>query len=212
MLEKKIYKLTASELMKLYAKNYKQINRSMLAREKMGEKLGDKKGGWKFLQNTSYQLWKEIKKISPNDMTSLSRNEILHLVKTSNTILENKYHTLKGTEEQIKKQYREFSKRNYEVVKELLEKEGGRGKITDKMIKTRMEDISNDKEYYDFLHSDEYKKLTEKYKMESGDLQRDYILNQDNALEHYSDYLERLEDGKIEFNERELLIDNPFED
>lgn len=211
MLEKEIYKFTAEELLKLYAKNYKTIARSMNARERKA-KENEESNGWKYTQNTSYQLWKELKQFKPSTIKALSRNEILHMVKTSSTILENKYHTLSATEKQIKKQEREFAKRNYDTIRELLEKEGGRGKITDKMIRTRMKDISNDKQYYDFLHSEEYKRLTEKYKMESGDLQRDYLLNMDNALEHYSEYLERLENEEIEFNERELLIENPFED
>lgn len=211
MIEKELFKLTSKELIKLYGKNYNKVMSSMKAREKMFGKLGSQSGGWKFVSNTSYELWKEMKKYTPDITKDLSRNEMLHLYKLSMSILENKYYTLQATREQIKRQYEQFAERNYDTVKQLLEKEG-RSDITDSMIKNRLKKISNDRDFYDFLHSEEYKKLTEKYKMESGDLQRDYILNMDNALEHYGDYLERLEEGEIEFNERELLLDNPFED
>lgn len=209
ILEKELFEFTAKELVKIYAKNFYYIQRSMKARERKAEQLKNK-GGWKYIENTSYNLFKEM--LSPDKMLDMSRNDILHLVKISQTVMQDKHHTLSGTEEQIKKQYEQFAKRNYETVKSLLEKEGGRGKITDKMIKTRMKDISNDKDYYDFLHSDEYKKLTEKYKIGSDDLQRDYILNQDNALNHYGDFLKKVENNEMEFTERELFIDNPFED
>lgn len=209
ILEKELYEFTAKELIKIYAKNFYNIQRSMKAREKKAEQFKSS-GGWKYVENTSYNLFKEM--LKPENIVDMSRNDLLHLVKLSQTIMQDKAHTLKGTEEQIKKAYENFAKRNYDTVKDLLEKEGGRGKITDKMIKTRMKDIANDKDYYDFLHSDEYKKLTEKYKIESGDLQRDYILNQDNALKHYGDFLKKVEENEMEFSERELFIDNPFED
>ena len=100
ILEKELFEFTAKELVKIYAKNFYYIQRSMKARERKAEQLKNK-GGWKYVENTSYNLFKEM--LSPDKMLDMSRNDILHLVKISQTIMQDKHHTLSGTEEQIKK-------------------------------------------------------------------------------------------------------------
>lgn len=196
-------KMTRNEMLKEYKKEFKKIERSMKAREKMND--------WRYTIDSSYQIFKELESIS---LKGIARSGLISALKGLEQIQERGY-TKKDVEQFIKKNEENFIKNNYDNIKRLLEKEGGRGEITDRMIQTRAKDIAKDKDYYNYLHSDTYKKLTEHYKIESGDLIRDYIMNKENALEHYEKYLDKVEkqedfDGELEL--KQLLLENPFED
>lgn len=191
--------LTKLELLKEYQKTFKTIERSMKAREKASD--------WRYQTGYTYDLYKELKNF---DIANVSRNEVIKALKGLDKIMKGDY-TLKATVERIKKENENFLKNNTDVMKKLLEKEGK--KISERNIKQKAKEFTNSQDYYNFLHSDTYKKLTEHYKVSSDDLIQDYLMNQENALEYYEDYLKGIEENENEvFELSELLLDNPFED
>ena len=192
-------KMTKVDLLKEYKKEFKQIERSMNAREKLND--------WRYKTGYNYDLYKEISSLS---LENLTRNEVIKAVTGLEKILKGDY-TLKATKERIKKENENFLKNNRNVMEKLLEREGK--KVSERNIKQKAKEFTKSTDYYDFLHSSTYKKLTEHYKVSSDDLIQDYLLNQENALEYYENYLEGIEENENEiFELSELLLDNPFED
>lgn len=191
--------LTKIELLKEYQKTFKMIERSMKAREKASD--------WRYKTGYTYDLFKELENF---DITKASRNELIKAMTGLEKIMKGDY-TLKATKERIKKENENFLKNNTDVMKKLLEKEGK--KVSERNIKKKAKEFTDSQDYYNFLHSDTYKKLTEHYKVSSDDLIQDYLMNQENALEYYDDYLKGIEENEDEvFELSELLLDNPFED
>jgi hypothetical protein len=194
------------DLINEYNKEMKKIERSMTARLNYSKKV--KTGGWRFLKSYDYELYKEL--ISIGDIASLSRGDLMHAFKLVNKIL-NAGYTLKKTKERIQKENERFLENNYKTLEKLLKKEGKA--VTEYNVLMKAKSITSDQDYYDFLHSDTYKKLTEHYKVSSDDLIQDYLLNQENALGYYDEYLKGIEENENEqFELSELLLDNPFED
>lgn len=191
--------LTKLELLKEYQKTFKTIERSMKAREKAGD--------WRYKTGYTYDLYKELKSF---DIAKASRNEVIKALTGLDKIMKGDY-TLKATAERIKKENENFLKNNTDAMKKLLKKEGK--KISERNIKQKAKEFTDSQDYYNFLHSDTYKKLTEHYKVSSDDLIQDYLMNRENALEYYEDYLKGIEENEDEvFELSELLLDNPFED
>lgn len=191
--------LTKAQLLKEYQKAFKTIERSMKAREKLDD--------WRYQTGYTYDLYKELKSF---DIAKASRNEIIKGLTGLDKIMKGDY-TLKATTERIKKENENFLKNNTDVMKKLLEKEGK--KVSERNIKQKAKEFTDSQDYYNFLHSDTYKKLTEHYKVSSDDLIQDYLMNRENALEYYEDYLKGIEENEDEvFELSELLLDNPFED
>lgn len=203
---KEMYQKTKSELTSEYLSDFKKIQKSMNARENFSKKI--KSGGWRYIRSYDYELYKELFNIG--DIMSLGRQDIMKALKILQRIKKSDY-TLEKTKERIKNQNAKFLEKNEKTLKLLLEREGKR--VTEYNILMKAKEFTDSEDYYDFLHSETYKKITEKHKMESGDLIKDYLKNPDNALKHYEDYLKEVEnpENEIQFEERELLYENPFE-
>lgn len=203
---KEMYQKTKKELTEEYLSDFKKIQKSMNARENFSKKI--KSGGWRYLRSYDYELYKELQNIK--DYTQLGRQDMMKALKTVERIKKSNY-TLDKTKARIRKENAKFLEKNEKTLKLLLEREGKR--VTEYNILMKAKEFTDSEDYYDFLHSETYKKITEKHKMESGDLIKDYLKNPDNALKHYEDYLKEVEnpENEIQFEERELLYENPFE-
>ncbi len=139
----------------------------------------------------AYQLFKELSKGQEGnrkmDLSSGSRLETVQALNKIDTLQNMKSSTLKGSKAIIAKRKRHFVEKNVEAIAlnylrdnpELTE-EKARNKATYFLRR-----LTNSEEFYDFLHSTEYEKITGKYGLESGDIIRDFMTRTVSLLDNY---------------------------
>lgn len=181
---------------------------------------------WLLQRLPAYQMFKEFsdvvdgsRKISFDDIVYkgtdlvLSRLGLLQSLNKIDTLLNMKSATVTGAREIVKNRKNAFINKNLDAVtKKYMEDYGlGEEKAQNKALYF-LRKMTKSEEFYDFLHSAEYEKLSEKYGLDSGDLIRDYYFRtvdmlskfseldktQDKVTNFYGDYLSRVEDPKTQ--------------
>ncbi|MBO7716323.1 MAG: hypothetical protein J6S85_22350 [Methanobrevibacter sp.] len=202
----------------------KILDQKIRKAERQLNKIGES-DDWLLERLPAYQMFKEFSKASDGkdrvldfdkliyrgvDM-ALSRLGLLQALNKMDTLLNMKSATLTGAKEIIKNRKNAFINRNIDsVTKKYMEDYGLSHEKAENKAYYFLRKMTKSEEFYDFLHSAEYEKLTQKYGLDSGDLIRDYYFRtvdmltkyseleetQENVSDYYGDYLSRVEDPR----------------
>lgn len=206
------------DLKKILDKKIEKANKQL---NKIGET-----DDWLLQRLPAYQMFKEFsdvidgsRKISFDDIVykgadlTLSRLGLLQSLNKIDTLLQMKSATVTGAREIVKNRKNAFINKNLDsVTKKYMDDYGlGEEKAKNKALYF-LRKMTKSEEFYDFLHSAEYAKLTDKYGLDSGDLIRDYYFRtvdlldkfseleetQEDVTDFYGDYLSRVEDPRTQ--------------
>ena len=202
----------------------KILDQKIRKAERQLNKIGES-DDWLLERLPAYQMFKEFSKASDGkdrvldfdnliyrgvDM-ALSRLGLLQALNKMDTLLNMKSATLTGAKEIIKNRKNAFINRNLDsVTKKYMEDYGLSHEKAENKAYYFLRKMTKSEEFYDFLHSAEYEKLTQKYGLDSGDLIRDYYFRtvdmltkyseleetQEDVSNYYGDYLSRVEDPR----------------
>lgn len=208
------------DLKKILDKKIEKANKQL---NKIGET-----DDWLLQRLPAYQMFKEFsdvvdgigaRKINFDDIVYkgsdlvLSRLGLLQSLNKIDTLLGMKSATVTGAREIVKNRKNAFINKNLDFITQKYMDEYG---LTEEKAKNKalyfLRKMTKSEEFYDFLHSAEYEKLSEKYGLESGDLIRDYYSRtvdlldkfskldetQEKVSNFYGSYLSRVEDPKTQ--------------
>lgn len=184
--------LSTTDLRKILDRRVKEIERSMNA-------IGGQ-NDFALKKLPAYQLFKEFSKGAEGNrkwnMASKSRLETVQALNKVEVLQSMKSSTLKGAKEVVADRKRRFVEKNWESIMAMYIKQDPT--LDYKTAKNKsiyyLRRLTNSEEFYNFLHSEEYEKLTSKYEMTSGDIIRDYVSRTANLLETYTQLEETQED------------------
>lgn len=177
--------LSTLELHKVLDKRVRQVERSLNA-------IGGN-NDWILKKLPAYQLFKELSKGEEGkrkmNLPKSSRLETIQSLNKLETIQNMKTSTLTGAKQVVAKRKKHFIDKNWEAIAQTYmdnNPELDSTKAKNKAV-YYLRRLTNSKEFYEFLHSTEYAKITDKYSLESGDLIRDFMTRTVNLLEKYSE-------------------------
>lgn len=149
---------------------------------------------WRYQSTHQHQLYKEVLE-NKERMPIGNKTEVVQSINTLQILLKGKGATLKGTKELIKNR------------EELFINKGIQAGIS----KAESKKIARSKEFYDFLHSDEYKKLSASVgHAGSPTLIDQYLLHKDNAISYFKKLISDKEDNPGEITYKELEVPEEF--
>ena len=147
---------------------------------------------WRYKTTSQHELYKELlDKDGKLDLDNSDRNQTLSNIKKLQKILKGKGATLKGTKEIIKNREASFI-----------------GKAVNAGINPyKAAKIAKSKQFYDFLHSDEYKKLSKSVgKAGSPVIMAEYMKHEESAVEYFLDLITQKEKDMEEIAFKELRV------
>lgn len=181
------------ELQKIEERLEKMVERSQGAIERTKD--------WRYQTTKQHQLYKEF--ITKKEEGIYSTDSVLLTLRSINTlqaILAGKGATLKGTKEIIKN--REQALINKELPK--LMNDGYTEAEARKMLKSTV----RDKNFYDFLHSDDYKKISKSVgKAGSPTILAEYVKFEKSAIKYYHELAKREETSPRGITFKDLLVE-----
>ena len=147
---------------------------------------------WRLGETTQHQLYKEYKKTG---FKNKNRMETIGNINKLQKMLKHKGGSLKGTKEIVKNREAYF-----------IEKA-----MDDGISKTRAREIARSKDFYDFLHSDTYKKIADSVGAKGSPvLSNEYIKNPDSAIKYYEKLVEDRANNPQEISYKDLKIPKEF--
>lgn len=149
---------------------------------------------WRYQSTRQHQLYKEVLE-NKERMPIGNKTEVVQSINTLQLLLKGKGATLKGTKELIKNREELFINKGIQVG----------------ISKAESKKIARSKEFYDFLHSDEYKKLSASVgHAGSPTLIDQYLLHKDNAISYFKSLISDKEDNPGEITYKELEVPEEF--
>lgn len=153
-----------------------------------------KQNDWRYKTTKQHQLYKELLE-GGKHMPAGSKLETIQSINTLQGMLRGKGATLKGTKEMIKQREADFIGRAV-----------ARG-----VDPHKAKEQVKSKEFYNFLHSETYKKLaTSTGKMGSPKIQAEYMKSEGRASDYYDKLIEQHEAIPSEFTYKELEVPGEF--
>lgn len=153
-----------------------------------------KQNDWRYKTTSQHQLYKELLE-NKSRMPVKNKLETIQSINKLQEMLKGKGATLKGTKELIKNREASF-----------IGKAVARGINPHVAAKE-----AKSKDFYDFLHSDTYKKLSLSVgKIGSPEVQAQYMRHKRHALEYYNELLEKYSEEPGEITYQELQVPEEF--
>lgn len=176
-------KKTNDELYNIAARMYKMAARTHNAIEKSGD--------WLMTKTDQHKLWttinKDLERRAAIEGDTLTRKDAINLIIGLQSTITGKGGTLAGTKELVKHRLDVFvnaAKRAYEDAG-TPENE----RLTERQLRSR----ARSKEFFNFLSSDAFRKLSESTgNMGSDKMIEQYLNHPDNALNYYDKYVSDL--------------------
>lgn len=158
------------------------VRKSQEAIEKASEK------DWRYGKTEQHQLYQELLK-DRNRLPIANKQQTIQSINKLQQMLKGKGGTLKGTKEIIKNREEAFVKKAVA------------GGLSERKARQR----AKSKDFYNFLHSDTYKKLTASTgKAGSGVIVQNYLKHEENANDYYDKLLAKKEDNFEEVTYKEV--------
>lgn len=181
--------LTTGELRETLERRAKELERSMNA-------IGNQ-SDFALKKLPAYNLFKELSSGEDGNrrfnMPSGSRLATIQALNKIDAIQQMKSSTLKGAKEIVVGRRNRFVSQNVDALTVNYMKQNPELTKTEAHNKAvyYLRKLTKSEEFYDFLHSDVYEKMTQKYNLESGDLIRDFMTRTFNLVEHYKEMAEK---------------------
>lgn len=178
--------LSLQELQKIEKRLENIVRRSQEAIEKQTD--------WRYKTTDQHQLYKEVLE-GKNRLPVSNKLETIQSINMLQQMARGKGATLKGSKELIKNREASFV-----------------GKAVAKGVSPyKAKQIAKSKDFYDFLHSDTYKKLSASVgKAGSPTILAEYMKYQGDALDYYEELLENKEKQISEIALKELMVPEEF--
>lgn len=190
--------LSTGELRDTLEKRVKELERSMNA-------IGSQ-SDFALKKLPAYNLFKEFSSGEDGNrrfnMPSGSRLATIQALNKIDAIREMKSSTLKGAKEIVVGRRNRFVSQNVDALTLNYMKANSELSKTEAHNKAvyYLRKLTKSEEFYDFLHSDVYEKMTQKYNLESGDLIRDFMTRTMNLIDKYHDMGEKEKEVQSDYS------------
>lgn len=173
-------------------KELRKIEKQLEGIAKKSHEAIEKQGDWRLKTTDQHQLYLESQKIG---LSTKNKLDTIRSINMLQKMVNGKGATLKGTKELVKNREQAF-----------IDKAVASG-----VGKRRAKEVAKSKDFYDFLHSDTYKKLSASVgKAGSPTITAEYMKHEKSALKYYEELVANRTNEASEISYKDLQVPKEF--